>query len=61
MDTMKFLKFDIPIMALTATATTRVREDILQSLHMSKATNFSHIVFPTKSPIFSKIVYTVLR
>ncbi|XP_059313161.1 ATP-dependent DNA helicase Q-like SIM [Lycium ferocissimum] len=40
-DTMKFLKFDIPIMALTATATTRVREDILQSLHMSKAT---HIV-----------------
>ncbi|XP_009778267.1 ATP-dependent DNA helicase Q-like SIM [Nicotiana sylvestris] len=38
MDTMKFLKFDIPIMALTATATTRVREDILQSLHMSKAT-----------------------
>ncbi|KAK4339655.1 hypothetical protein RND71_041117 [Anisodus tanguticus] len=41
MDTMKFLKFDIPIMALTATATTRVREDILQSLHMSKAT---HIV-----------------
>ncbi|KAG5626112.1 hypothetical protein H5410_011330 [Solanum commersonii] len=38
MDTMKFLKFDIPIMALTASATTRVREDILQSLHMSKAT-----------------------
>lgn len=38
MDIMKFLKFDIPIMALTATATTRVREDILQSLHMSKAT-----------------------
>ncbi|XP_055816707.1 ATP-dependent DNA helicase Q-like SIM isoform X1 [Solanum dulcamara] len=38
MDTMKFLKFDIPIMALTATATTRVREDILQSLHLSKAT-----------------------
>ncbi|KAJ8572874.1 hypothetical protein K7X08_009385 [Anisodus acutangulus] len=41
MDTMKFLKFDIPIMALTATATTHVREDILQSLHMSEST---HIV-----------------
>ncbi|KAM3378102.1 ATP-dependent DNA helicase Q-like SIM isoform X1 [Capsicum galapagoense] len=38
MDTMKSLKFNVPIMALTATATTRVREDILQSLHMSKAT-----------------------
>ncbi|KAK1430110.1 hypothetical protein QVD17_12627 [Tagetes erecta] len=31
-----FLEFDIPIMALTATATTRVREDILLSLHMSE-------------------------
>ncbi|PWA82395.1 RECQ helicase SIM [Artemisia annua] len=31
-----FLKFDIPIMALTATATTRVRDDILKSLQMSK-------------------------
>ncbi|KAI7746912.1 hypothetical protein M8C21_008504 [Ambrosia artemisiifolia] len=31
-----FLKFDIPIMALTATATTRVREDILKSLHISE-------------------------
>lgn len=35
---MEFLKFDIPIMALTATATPRVREDILQSLCMSKET-----------------------
>lgn len=33
---MAFLKSDIPIMALTATATTRVREDILKSLHMSE-------------------------
>ncbi|XP_024962675.1 ATP-dependent DNA helicase Q-like SIM isoform X2 [Cynara cardunculus var. scolymus] len=31
-----FLKFDIPIMALTATATTEVREDILKSLQMSE-------------------------
>lgn len=31
-----FLKFDIPIMALTATATTLVCEDILNSLKMSK-------------------------
>ena len=31
-----FLKFDIPIMALTATATTRVRDDILKSLQMSE-------------------------
>ncbi|KAL7157743.1 hypothetical protein ABFS83_02G097500 [Erythranthe nasuta] len=35
---LKFLKFDIPLMALTATATTRVREDILKSLCMSKNT-----------------------
>ncbi|KAF5813593.1 putative DNA helicase [Helianthus annuus] len=31
-----FLEFDIPIMALTATATIRVREDIITSLHMSE-------------------------
>ncbi|XP_021772893.1 ATP-dependent DNA helicase Q-like SIM isoform X2 [Chenopodium quinoa] len=31
-----FLKFDIPIMALTATATDHVREDILKSLKLSK-------------------------
>ncbi|KAL5196114.1 ATP-dependent DNA helicase Q-like SIM [Glycine soja] len=36
---LKSLKFDIPLMALTATATKRVREDILKSLHMSKETN----------------------
>ncbi|XP_068659463.1 LOW QUALITY PROTEIN: ATP-dependent DNA helicase Q-like SIM [Aristolochia californica] len=35
---LKMLKFDIPLMALTATATTDVREDILKSLHMSKET-----------------------
>lgn len=33
-----FLKFDIPLMALTATATVQVREDILKSLSMSKET-----------------------
>ncbi|XP_010259656.1 PREDICTED: ATP-dependent DNA helicase Q-like SIM isoform X2 [Nelumbo nucifera] len=33
-----FLKFDIPLMALTATATIRVREDILESLCMAKET-----------------------
>ncbi|PRQ26523.1 putative DNA helicase [Rosa chinensis] len=33
---LKFLKFDIPLMALTATATIQVREDILKSLSMSK-------------------------
>ncbi|XP_059438054.1 ATP-dependent DNA helicase Q-like SIM [Corylus avellana] len=35
---LKFLKFDIPLMALTATATTQVREDILKSLRMSRET-----------------------
>lgn len=35
---LKFLRFDIPLMALTATATIRVREDILDSLSMSKDT-----------------------
>ncbi|XP_077218868.1 RECQ helicase SIM isoform X2 [Tasmannia lanceolata] len=35
---LKFLKFNIPLMALTATATIHVREDILKSLHMSKET-----------------------
>ncbi|KAK7820090.1 atp-dependent dna helicase q-like sim [Quercus suber] len=35
---LKFLKYDIPLMALTATATIRVREDILKSLCMSKET-----------------------
>ncbi|KAM1802118.1 hypothetical protein ACFX11_033628 [Malus domestica] len=34
----KFLKYDIPLMALTATATIQVREDILKSLSMSKET-----------------------
>ncbi|XP_072955396.1 ATP-dependent DNA helicase Q-like SIM [Typha angustifolia] len=33
---LKFLKFDIPLMALTATATIPVRQDIVKSLHMSK-------------------------
>lgn len=33
---LNFLKFDIPIMALTATATDHVREDILKSLKLSK-------------------------
>ncbi|XP_022893611.1 ATP-dependent DNA helicase Q-like SIM isoform X2 [Olea europaea var. sylvestris] len=37
-DSLKFLKFDIPLMALTATATVRVREDILKSLCMLKET-----------------------
>ncbi|KAL2491936.1 ATP-dependent DNA helicase Q-like SIM [Abeliophyllum distichum] len=37
-DNLKFLKFDIPLMALTATATVRVREDILKSLCMLKGT-----------------------
>ncbi|KAK3200246.1 hypothetical protein Dsin_023661 [Dipteronia sinensis] len=35
---LKFLKFDVPVMALTATATMQVREDILRSLCMSKDT-----------------------
>ncbi|ONK61020.1 uncharacterized protein A4U43_C08F25260 [Asparagus officinalis] len=35
---LKFLKFDIPLMALTATATIPVREDIIKSLHMSEET-----------------------
>ncbi|KAJ4967890.1 hypothetical protein NE237_014591 [Protea cynaroides] len=35
---LKFLKFDIPLMALTATATIHVREDIVKSLCMSEET-----------------------
>ncbi|KAL5786819.1 hypothetical protein ACOSQ2_009211 [Xanthoceras sorbifolium] len=35
---LKFLKFDVPLMALTATATMQVQEDILRSLCMSKET-----------------------
>ncbi|XP_058084367.1 ATP-dependent DNA helicase Q-like SIM isoform X2 [Magnolia sinica] len=35
---LKSLEFDIPLMALTATATIHVREDILKSLCMSKET-----------------------
>ncbi|KAM0823751.1 hypothetical protein ACQ4PT_070663 [Festuca glaucescens] len=35
---LKFLEHDIPLMALTATATFHVREDILKSLKMSKHT-----------------------
>ncbi|XP_039113944.1 ATP-dependent DNA helicase Q-like SIM isoform X2 [Dioscorea cayenensis subsp. rotundata] len=35
---LKFLKFDIPLIALTATATIPVREDIVKSLHMSNDT-----------------------
>ncbi|XWS42390.1 hypothetical protein CRYUN_Cryun16bG0010400 [Craigia yunnanensis] len=35
---LKFLKYDIPIMALTATATVQVRQDILDSLCLSKET-----------------------
>lgn len=37
-DNLKFLKFDIPLMALTATATICVRDDILKSLFMSLET-----------------------
>lgn len=33
---LEFLRVDIPIMALTATATIHVREDILKSLRLSK-------------------------
>uniref|UniRef100_A0A1J3I2S3 ATP-dependent DNA helicase n=1 Tax=Noccaea caerulescens TaxID=107243 RepID=A0A1J3I2S3_NOCCA len=33
-----FLEYDVPIMALTATATPNVREDILESLNLSKGT-----------------------
>ncbi|KAL9248118.1 hypothetical protein vseg_021477 [Gypsophila vaccaria] len=32
---LQFLKYDIPIMALTATATVSIRDDILKALHMS--------------------------
>lgn len=35
---LKFLKHDIPLMALTATATLPVREDIVKSLQMSEHT-----------------------
>ncbi|XP_031737416.1 ATP-dependent DNA helicase Q-like SIM isoform X2 [Cucumis sativus] len=36
--TLNFLKYNVPLMALTATATVQVREDILKSLCMSKET-----------------------
>ncbi|ESQ32235.1 hypothetical protein EUTSA_v10003644mg [Eutrema salsugineum] len=35
---LEFLEYDVPIMALTATATSHVQEDILESLHLSKET-----------------------
>ncbi|VVB15242.1 unnamed protein product [Arabis nemorensis] len=35
---LEFLKYDVPIMALTATATAHVQEDILESLHLAKET-----------------------
>ncbi|XP_010455101.1 PREDICTED: ATP-dependent DNA helicase Q-like SIM isoform X2 [Camelina sativa] len=35
---LEFLEYDIPIMALTATATVHVQKDIIESLHMSKET-----------------------
>ncbi|EOA19953.1 hypothetical protein CARUB_v10000204mg [Capsella rubella] len=35
---LEFLEHDVPIMALTATATVHVQEDILASLHLSKET-----------------------
>lgn len=35
---LEFLEYDVPIMALTATATDHVREDILESLNLSKET-----------------------
>lgn len=35
---LEFLEYDVPIMALTATATVNVQEDILESLHLSKET-----------------------
>lgn len=35
---LKSQQFDIPLMALTATATIPVRKDIIESLHMSKET-----------------------
>ncbi|WOL03319.1 ATP-dependent DNA helicase Q-like SIM [Canna indica] len=37
-NSLKSLQFDIPFMALTATATNLVREDIIKSLHMSTET-----------------------
>ena len=46
---LKFLEFDVPIMALTATATIRVREDILHG-----NTDCAHYIFPTKFKVFSK-------
>ncbi|KAL8128541.1 hypothetical protein V2J09_017696 [Rumex salicifolius] len=48
-----FLKFDIPIMALTATATPRVREDILQSLYLSKETKIILTSFFRPNLLFS--------
>ncbi|XP_062084800.1 ATP-dependent DNA helicase Q-like SIM isoform X2 [Humulus lupulus] len=46
---LKFLKFSIPLMALTATATIQVREDILKSLSMTKETKVKHS--RTSSPL----------
>uniref|UniRef100_A0A3Q7F835 Helicase ATP-binding domain-containing protein n=1 Tax=Solanum lycopersicum TaxID=4081 RepID=A0A3Q7F835_SOLLC len=54
MDTMKFLKFDIPIMALAATATTR-------SLHMSEATRIVLTSFfrPNLQFLFSHLLQSL--
>lgn len=63
---LSFLKSDVPLMALTATATTSVREDIIKSLKMSTETKIvltsffrPNLRFSVSSMTFARLLLLV--